>query len=813
MNAAWYRYRATLRRRWVAWIAVGVLAGAAVGVVMVAAAGARRTGSSLGRIVAAQHVSDVFIGPQNGAFTPAQIRELSLLPQVKETLYIRGALMTRVLPNGQPDLHFAFDAPGVITLATPLARDFNTPDRPHLLAGRLPAPDTASEILISDAAAAAHHLAVGSRLTLGFFDAQLFNQAVSTGKVPRDQHRFSVTVTGIQVGLDDVTRSADDPRRTPLILLSPALSRAVADLAPPYEGLFVRLRDPRELPSFERGASALVAPTAGGLSIRESENTLQRARRESRPFVLALWLFAALTAFAGAAVIVQTCIRQQRLEAGETGALRAIGFARRELVQHELLRGGFIGVVAAVVAATVAVAGSSLMPVGPLRVLEPHRGVDLDLTVLGLGTLSIVALMIGLHVVAARHESPSRPVAPQRVADAVARRGAPVTVVAGVRFALDRGRGEAAIPLRSTLLGITVAISALVSTIVYGAGLKHFTSTPRLYGWVWDYQLEPGDGSDTQIRDAVPRSRAIVGSAVGYYAQPVIGGKVVPAVAMDPQPGIPLASIVTGRGAQNDHEIVLGRDTLRGLGLHIGEAVDVTITPTRKRFTIVGQAVFARFSPYPASSPTGLGNGAAITAGGLRRFGPLDDPTSLHAPNAGAYFVLVRTRPGTTTRTLEREVLHGDRTAGTVLAQQRPNDLVSYRQLQRTPLLLVGLLAFLALATTAHLLLSTVRSRRRDLAVLRAVGFTRRQLRLSILVQATTLACLALVVAVPLGLVAGRTMWTMTANWLGIPVEQVLPLLTLAGVAAAALVVVNLLALVPSIGASRVRAAESLRTE
>lgn len=52
---------------------------------------------------------------------------------------------------------------------------------------------------------------------------------------------------------------------------------------------------------------------------------------------------------------------------------------------------------------------------------------------------------------------------------------------------------------------------------------------------------------------------------------------------------------------------------------------------------------------------------------------------------------------------------------------RRPADITNYARLRDTPSL-AGLLAALALATVAHALASTVRRRRRDLAVLKTLS-------------------------------------------------------------------------------------------
>ena len=224
-----------------------------------------------------------------------------------------------------------------------------------------------------------------------------------------------------------------------------------------------------------------------------------------------------------------------------------------------------------------------------------------------------------------------------------------------------------------------------------------------------------------------------------------------------------------------------------------------------------GAAVFARFAPYPASEPTGLGVGAAMTLDGLTRFGALDD--SAHSPLAAGPFVLVDAKPGTSAAVLVRLAFHGDADAGLVLGAQRPSFVESYQHLERTPLALAGLLVALAIATIVHLLVSLLRRRRRDLALLRALGFTRAQLRRSVLVQATTLMALTLVVAIPLGILAGRLLWRLTSDWLGIPVHVVVPLGLVGLVALLALLVGDLVALIPAAAAARVNPSQTLRSE
>src|SRR5207253_4218419 len=58
---------------------------------------------------------------------------------------------------------------------------------------------------------------------------------------------------------------------------------------------------------------------------------------------------------------------------------------------------------------------------------------------------------------------------------------------------------------------------------------------------------------------------------------------------------------------------------------------------------------------------------------------------------------------------------------------EKPSDLVNFGRVERLPFVLAGVLGLLAAATLAHLLVSGVRRRRRDLAILKTIGFDRRQ--------------------------------------------------------------------------------------
>ena len=133
--------------------------------------------------------------------------------------------------------------------------------------------------------------------------------------------------------------------------------------------------------------------------------------------------------------------------------------------------------------------------------------------------------------------------------------------------------------------------------------------------------------------------------------------------------------------------------------------------------------------------------------------------------------------------------------------------------MRNLPLLLGGVLALIAAIGIAHLLVTSIRRRRHDLAILKTLGFVPAQVRRAIAWQATTLAVVALLIGVPLGIVFGRLIWSVFADRVGVLAETVTPVLLAFAVAAGAIVLANLIALVPARAAGRTRPARVLRAQ
>jgi hypothetical protein len=202
--------------------------------------------------------------------------------------------------------------------------------------------------------------------------------------------------------------------------------------------------------------------------------------------------------------------------------------------------------------------------------------------------------------------------------------GAPPSMLVGVRYALERGRGRVPVPVGTALLGTVLAVTALSATTVFGASLTRLIDSPALYGVPYDTTFS-NTGSDPGVEayltgpvvNRLTRDPAIDRVTLSAGAEINVNGRHVRAVAVKPVQGAALISSVDGRLPRGDQDIALGAATLRMLGAATGDTVRVTVTDPvtgaarTTRFRVSGRASFA-----PSFGTGGFGTGAALTAPG-----------------------------------------------------------------------------------------------------------------------------------------------------------------------------------------------------
>ena len=264
------------------------------------------------------------------------------------------------------------------------------------------------------------------------------------------------------------------------------------------------------------------------------------------------------------------------------------------------------------------------------------------------------------------------------------------------------------------------------------------------------------------------------------------------------QPGPIDAVVLAGRAPVRNDEVALADKTLRGAHARVGSWVPMAIegqTATR-RMRVVGVVVLPT-----ASDTSTLGEGALVSETGIQAFIPEVRPDE----------AFIRFAAGADRQRAVRDVeaITGSR----VDTPSRPTDLVDFGRVRSLPYVLAGILAALAAATIAHLVVSSVRRRRRDLALLKTVGLVSSQLRAVVVWQALTISGFALAVGVPLGIAAGRWIWLLFADDVGFVGQAVTHLLPLVGLCAAASVFAAMISWAAGRGASRTPAAVVLRAE
>jgi hypothetical protein len=837
MAGVWLRFRIELRGRWRVWLGLVLLVGLTAGAVLGLVTGARRTDSAYDRFLASQHASDLYVGCLSPSERPpstesCQVSELAGLPQVEE-----AALVTSFDPGSvevvteggtpvQPDPDdCGYTGPGEISLvASPDDRLGTEVDRLKILEGRPLDPRRGDEVAVPVDLARRLDLRVGDtlRATLLAIPGADCNDPDAPRLPPR-----TLRVVGVEAAPMEIAPPSGYYSGT--IHATPAFLTVIAakDLVRPGAAA-LRLKDGVDPVVFKAELERRGAVIAGAQA--EHAELVERA---IRPSAVALGLVAALSALVAVAVLGQVLAHLTFLGSADHSKLRAVGMSGVQLVAIALTRAAAIAGGAAAVAVVVASLFSGLMPVGLARTVEPHPGVWLDARSLVFGVLATVVVV--LLVVAwpawrlsrtAAGADRRRPIRSSAMARGLRRAAFPMTAVTGVRMATEAGRGTTAVPVRSTLVGVTTGILTVVAALTFSASLAHLLTTPRLQGMNWDAAL--WYPCEETAEKCVPHDEAAVRSLlVGHpdiedfatgtlFFRPFaredhaleLGSGDVPVdlLTFGDGRGTIAPTVIRGRAPVAPGEILVGTKVLKELGLDVGDATDAMarsedgLEERSRRLTIVGTGVVL--------TPAGqLGRGAAMTLDGVREFDR----------GAAPEVVWLRLRPGADPRQVVADLIEsagGPESPDEVLLDAEPAEgILHVEQVQWLPLVLAGLMACLAAATLAYLLVSAVRTRRRDFATLEALGFGPAQVRMTVLWQATTVVTLALLLALPLGAGVGQWAFRVLANALGVLPEPVVPWWTLALVGALSILFANALASVPAWLAARSTPAIVLRSE
>jgi len=800
-------YLLRTQRSWVrSWLSLALLLAVVGGAVLAVGAGARRTDTAYPRFLAASNTSDVFVGGND--ILPAGTPEpyfagMERLPQVEQAgiaYFLVAGLST---PSGRVVTMDTFSPIGLAD-----ARFGRTIDTFNVLSGRMPDPARAGEVAVTFPFADNLGVRLGDRLTLRplRLDAFTTGQPPADGLINRDRLPYAhgaertVVVTGIIAAPTATDFPPLQPLQTGSVFFTPAFLAANASHLAVFPDLALKLRHGQaDVAAFERAAEQVASQQqVNFLTPGQHAAVVQDSIHLQ---ALGLGLLGGLAALVLLLVIGQGVARRIALDAGDHVALRALGATRPQLFAAAMARAAVAGLAGAAGAMVVAVALSPLAPLGVARNAEPRPGLDLDVAVVVGGAAALAALVALLALVPAWQAARagaggdgSRVGAGARLGDLLARAAFPVSAVAGVRLAMERGRGRAAVPVGSAVVACALGAVTVAGALSFSASLGNVLDSPRLYGWNWDAVVGNSIFADNAARAIAARSW-VAADAAGTAADVGVDGDRATAMAMVSYKGTVDPVVVSGRAPRSTGEILLGTQT--DTAARLGQAVTVHVGSTSLRLRLVGRGVLP-----VVSDNLRLGVGAWVRFGDLQRL--------LGPQGARNDTILVRFAGDHGAAAAELRGLFG---VNGVALPQRPSGLLGFGDFSALPLVLGGVLAAGAIATLAHAVTTSVQRRRRDLAILKTLGFVRGQVAAAVAWQTTAIAAAAAIVGVPLGVAAGRWAWSLYASQQGAVSDPVVPVWSTLLLLPAALLLANLVAAIPGRYAARTSPALVLRTE
>ena len=776
--------RSELKRHWRALVLLGVLGGLAGGLVVAAVAGAQRSTSSFPRMRQQLLAADAVFFPSQVQIGDADVTKLGSIPEV--AAWSGFAL----LPGWFDEL-----GRGAGPFLPVGAGWFNTIERAKVLAGRLPDPNRDDEAVVNQFAVDEGG-SVGRTLTYRSFTPADYEQFGDEG--PEDPSQLhgpvvKMKIVGVvRIPLESVLSFAAEPEIYP----SPGwYAQHGDDVAIYFTNAFVRLKHgAADLPAFR----AHVAEVYGrsDIPIKDLSNDIKRVQNSTGLERTGLLLFAAAALVASFVLIGQAFVRSVRAESDAVPTLNAMGLDPPSLLTGLALPHALTVAVAALVSVLTTYALSERFPIGLARRLDPDLGYRLQPTYLLVGAAATIvvtaALAVGASWLTVRAALGRLRGRRTWLIGAMSRAGAPVPAAVGASLALEQPGGTGAVPVRPALGAAAVAVLGVVGAVTLVGGIDDALHEPARSGRTWQLEAEPTDAGQLTTVSDVP---GVGESAVASRFPATVDGQDVPFYAVDNLKGSIHFAVLHGRLPAGQDEVMVGAKSAEVLHVKIGDSIQADTGGPRLH--VVGIGLLAQ-TPH-----------SAFDEGALVSMATLDDVSHRTIDQRDASFLL-RAEKGTDVETLQAALQQ----AGIDATPPEPvTDVSNLANVRSLPLLLAGFLIVLGLGAAGHALLTVSRRRRKELAVLRAMGLTPRQAGSCVAWQAIVVAGIALAIGLPLGLIIGRQAWRAVAD--AVPLVYVGPTNTTIMLLAVpcAFAGMLLLALPPARRAAHLHTAEILRSE
>jgi putative ABC transport system permease protein len=677
--------------------------------------------------------------------------------------------------------------------------------------GRLPDPNRPEEVAINPGAAERAGISVGDEV--GLIHLRLDDPAAGEPEI------VGTPVTVRVVGVAAVPRELfdDEAAQFGAMVFSPAFTREEVDTAFWSETAVVT-DDPAAIAAVQRRVTEL------GWDPNQSADVDEAVADDSvRPLVVALTVLAGLVLVATALVGAQALARQLDAHRRDVPVLEAVGVDRRQFVLVDVASALTVGAVAAVVAAMGTTLGSMVGPLGWAAGVDPRMGIHVDVVVVGGIALVAVAIAALTGVAAGRRRTGGAPERSARVLPTWVP-SKPVAQAAGGLLAGDDRRR-----LTGGVVVAGLGVAVLVTVTVFLTSLRGLVEQPDRYGVVGDLIAREQYG-DLPVEELDRRfsADADVDEVTGYGQTTFLvdGATTTRGVVVFPVKSGPSVTLADGRLPDGPGEILAGAATLDALGLTIGDAMSIQripgpddqfeseVIPPAVRVTIVGSPVLAPVSMGLGAQPARLDEGLWVPVEDLRAAGDEPDPPEWVfvdvADGADPQAVIARNPPGPPVR----DWLPPPWPSSVEwLASAEPTE-VSQAEAALPLLVVTAIVGGLTVAAIiGQSRLSQVRQQRRQYGLLKALGYSRRQIIGTVVGQASVVAALALVIGLPVGLVAGRLWWDAFSAEVGVLDVSEVQVGAIFLVALGVAVIVNAVALIPATMAARIDASHELGGE
>jgi hypothetical protein len=780
-----------------------VLVAMGAGGAMGAAAGARRTASAGDRLAARSAVPETFVyAPDPEVF--------NALINVPEVAAASGLTALGLQPEGVP----CNDEEGsYFPIVVPVAGTPFAVPRPRLRAGRFPDPTNPTDALISEQHARRLRVGVGDHIRyLPYLLGQDNGDVVGCG----DTVVAEVEVVGIvrelfEIGAGDEPTLANTYLTGAFIAAHPDVPQigigvgGLVDLAPGVDQQEFADGLGERAPKGEDGA-----PLAGAV-LGFSGSSLQPALDAG---AVGLWALALVVGLVAVTFLALGFIRQVETSASELRLLAVLGMRRRHRASAAAALGCIVVAIALPLAMGLAAAISTVHLVGLAATVEPEPGFDLDPFVLAVGALGVVLVGGGIIAAAAWRaaslagQSGSRQPVSTRpgVAERFAAVGAPPWMTMGADYALGRGR-RTTLPARTAIIGVIVGTAGVLGVLIFGLGVGRASSDASVYGWgTWDAMVFSDQDPATQEVDpgeVLSDDPDVAAAAlVQHRFKLKLDGQVVNGVAVEAIRGRSGPTVVQGRLPAGLSEIALGSATTDALRAGIGATVEAARPEGgTARMTVVGIAAF------PSVDGDSLAAGWTADRSAIDALGW---PPGCNDEAECTERYAVTWRDGADVKAAAARLMG---LGLTVDAPAPGAAVVLIGEADALPRVAAGVVALVAVVGLTHTLAVTIARRRRELAVVRALGFDRRQVRRVLHAEGLVLGVVGALTGGLAGVIIGGLAWRAAARAIGIgphlPSSVGLVLAVLASVVALA----ALLSVVPARFAVRSAPAVGLREE